>query len=94
MMYVRTYVCEIRYIFHYVVEDGLTYLCMSDGDFSRLIAFRFLNEIKKRFVGMCFVPLSLSLSLCVCVCVCVYVNPNANDTVVCLVIHSCDSLIY
>lgn len=29
--------------------SGLTYLCMSDQDFSRPLAFQFLNDIKDRF---------------------------------------------
>jgi len=40
-----------KYIFHYVVSDGLTYLCMSDADFSRQVAFQFLSEIQRRFVA-------------------------------------------
>lgn len=40
-----------RYVFHYMVTDGLTYLCMSDQDFSRPLAFQFLNDIKDRFQG-------------------------------------------
>jgi len=38
-----------RYLFHYVCEDGLIYLCISDDDFERSRAFGFLNEIKRRF---------------------------------------------
>jgi len=38
-----------KYVFHYQVSDGLTYLCMSDQDFSRPLAFQFLNDIKDRF---------------------------------------------
>jgi len=40
-----------RYVFHYIVEEGLTYLCMTESDFSRQIAFQYLNEIKKRFTA-------------------------------------------
>jgi len=40
-----------KYIFHYVVENGLTYLCMTDGDFKRVFAFTYLEEIKSRFVA-------------------------------------------
>jgi hypothetical protein len=32
-----------------MVTDGLTYLCMSDQDFSRPAAFQFLTDIKDRF---------------------------------------------
>jgi len=38
-----------RYLFHYICEDGLIYLCISDDDFERSRAFGFLNEIKRRF---------------------------------------------
>ncbi|XP_046583181.1 vesicle-associated membrane protein 7-like [Haliotis rubra] len=37
------------YLFHYVIEDRLVYLCITDDDFERSRAFLFLNEIKKRF---------------------------------------------
>jgi vesicle-associated membrane protein 7 len=40
-----------KYIFHYMVADGLTYLCMTDRDFPRLVAFQFLGEIKDRFIA-------------------------------------------
>lgn len=40
-----------KYIFHYMVSDHLTYLVMTDGDFSRQVAFQFLAEIQKRFVA-------------------------------------------
>jgi len=36
-------------VFHYMVEDSLTYLCMSDTDFDRPLAFQFLADIKDRF---------------------------------------------
>jgi hypothetical protein len=39
----------LRYVFHYMVTNGLTYLCMSDTEFSRPLAFQFLNDIKDRF---------------------------------------------
>ncbi len=32
-----------------VVQDGLTYLCMSDTEFDRPLAFQFLADIKDRF---------------------------------------------
>src|SRR4051794_28955662 len=40
-----------RYVFHYMVTDGLTYLCMSDQEFNRSLAFQFLNDIRDRFQG-------------------------------------------
>jgi len=38
-----------RHIFHYIVEDGITYLCMADEEFGRRIPFAFLEDIKNRF---------------------------------------------
>jgi len=40
-----------KFVFHYVVSDGLTYLCMADTDFSRAAAFQFLHDIKDRFTA-------------------------------------------
>ncbi|CAG0882805.1 unnamed protein product [Darwinula stevensoni] len=37
------------YLFHYIMEGGIIYLCISDDDFERSRAFLFLNEVKKRF---------------------------------------------
>jgi len=39
-----------RHIFHYWVDDGLTFLCMADEEFGRRIPFAFLEEIHQRFV--------------------------------------------
>jgi len=38
-----------RHIFHYVVDGGLTYLCMADEEFGRRVPFAFLEDIKNRF---------------------------------------------
>lgn len=38
-----------RHIFHYIVDDGITYLCMADEEFGRRIPFAFLDDIKSRF---------------------------------------------
>eukprot|EP00163_Fabomonas_tropica_P027286 TRINITY_DN5210_c0_g1_i5.p1 TRINITY_DN5210_c0_g1~~TRINITY_DN5210_c0_g1_i5.p1 ORF type:complete len:261 (+),score=73.83 TRINITY_DN5210_c0_g1_i5:488-1270(+) len=38
-----------RHIFHYVVEDGIVYLCMADEEFGRRLPFAFLDDIKNRF---------------------------------------------
>eukprot|EP01111_Echinosteliopsis_oligospora_P005942 TRINITY_DN1973_c0_g1_i1.p1 TRINITY_DN1973_c0_g1~~TRINITY_DN1973_c0_g1_i1.p1 ORF type:complete len:269 (-),score=68.10 TRINITY_DN1973_c0_g1_i1:83-889(-) len=38
-----------RHIFHYIVDDGITYLCMADEEFGRRIPFAFLEDIKNRF---------------------------------------------
>mmetsp|Transcript_41536 Transcript_41536/g.97617 ORF Transcript_41536/g.97617 Transcript_41536/m.97617 type:complete len:217 (-) Transcript_41536:25-675(-) len=43
-----SYVCD-RHIFHIMVYDGLTYICMAEEDFGRRLAFSFLEDIKKRF---------------------------------------------
>ena len=40
-----------KFIFHYMVSEGLTYLCMTDGEFPRQVAFQFLGDIKKRFLA-------------------------------------------
>ncbi|KAF9111057.1 Vesicle-associated membrane protein [Mortierella sp. AM989] len=44
-----TYVYD-RYLFHYICEDGLTYMCMADDSFGRRIPFAFLQDIKERFL--------------------------------------------
>ncbi|RHY92106.1 hypothetical protein DYB35_012865 [Aphanomyces astaci] len=35
-----------QHIFHYVVQDGITYLCMADNDFKRRVPFQFLEDLK------------------------------------------------
>jgi hypothetical protein len=35
--------------FHYVIDNGITFLCLSDGDMKRRIIFEFLEEIKSRW---------------------------------------------
>ncbi|KAJ8919488.1 hypothetical protein NQ315_002109 [Exocentrus adspersus] len=37
------------YLFHYISEDGIIYMCITDDEFERSRAFLFLNEIKRRF---------------------------------------------
>ncbi|XP_034947227.1 vesicle-associated membrane protein 7 [Chelonus insularis] len=37
------------YLFHYICEDRIIYLCITDDEFQRSRAFLFLNEIKRRF---------------------------------------------
>eukprot|EP00483_Globobulimina_turgida_P000911 UN00912 len=39
-----------KYVFHYIVNDGITYLCMADEGFGRMIPFRFLEDMKNKFV--------------------------------------------
>ena len=43
-----TYVYD-RYLFHYVRESGIVYLCMADEAFGRHIPFAFLTAIQKDF---------------------------------------------
>lgn len=37
------------YLFHYICENSIVYMCITDDDFQRSRAFLFLNEIKRRF---------------------------------------------
>ena len=37
------------HVFHYVVESGLTYLCMADESLKRRIPFAYLADVKERF---------------------------------------------
>ncbi|CAG9863394.1 unnamed protein product [Phyllotreta striolata] len=38
-----------NYLFHYVLENRILYMCITDDEFERSRAFLFLNEIKRRF---------------------------------------------
>lgn len=38
-----------NYLFHYICENEIIYMCITDDDFERSRAFLFLNEIKRRF---------------------------------------------
>ena len=38
-----------QYVFHYVVEKGLTFLCMADESFKRRVPFAFLDDVKERW---------------------------------------------
>jgi len=40
-----------KYLFHYVVSDGITYLCMADERMGRVIPFEFLGDVRERFVS-------------------------------------------
>jgi len=42
-----------QYVFHYMVEDGLTFLCMADDavEGKRRIPYAFLEDIKSRFMA-------------------------------------------
>eukprot|EP01091_Cochliopodium_minus_P005499 TRINITY_DN15416_c0_g1_i1.p1 TRINITY_DN15416_c0_g1~~TRINITY_DN15416_c0_g1_i1.p1 ORF type:complete len:228 (-),score=56.73 TRINITY_DN15416_c0_g1_i1:93-776(-) len=44
----KSYVYD-KHIFHFMVSDGITYLCMCDDQFERRRAFAFLEDIKNRF---------------------------------------------
>lgn len=37
------------YLFHYICEDRIVYLCITDDDYERAKAFAFLSEIKRKF---------------------------------------------
>lgn len=41
-----------RYVFHYIVDDEVVYMCMADKDSKRRIPFAYLNDIKSRFEEM------------------------------------------
>jgi len=43
-----SYIYE-NYVFHYIVEDGITYLCMANASVDRQIAFHCLDRIKAKF---------------------------------------------
>jgi vesicle-associated membrane protein 7 len=45
-----TYVYD-EYVFHYIVERGICYLCMSDEKNKHRIPFAFLQEVKEQFVN-------------------------------------------
>lgn len=36
--------------FHYLVENGLVFLCMAEGSFGRRIPFSFLENIRTRWI--------------------------------------------
>lgn len=36
-----------KHVFHYIVDQGITFLCMSDESMKRRITFSFLEDIKK-----------------------------------------------
>ncbi|KAJ8976140.1 hypothetical protein NQ317_018112 [Molorchus minor] len=38
-----------NYLFHYILENRIIYMCITDDEFERSRAFLFLNEIKRRF---------------------------------------------
>jgi len=40
-----------EYMFHFMIHQGITYLCMSEKSFARRICFTFLEDIKNRFLA-------------------------------------------
>jgi len=38
-----------RHIFHYMVDSGITFLCMADEEFGRRLPFAYLEDLKNRF---------------------------------------------
>lgn len=43
--------CSHRYLFHYICEDGITYMCMADDSFGRRVPFAFLQDLKDKFLS-------------------------------------------
>ena len=39
-----------KYVFHYICENGLIYLCMADESMGKTIPFKFLDDIKSKFL--------------------------------------------
>jgi len=39
------------YLFHYVCENNIIYMCITDDEFERSRAFLYLSEIKKKFLS-------------------------------------------
>ncbi|CAL7936901.1 unnamed protein product [Xylocopa violacea] len=40
-----------QYLFHYICEDNIIYMCITDDEFQRSRAFLYLTEIKRRFLA-------------------------------------------
>lgn len=36
-----------RHVFHFIVDNGITFLCMTDEDVKRRVTFGFLEDIKR-----------------------------------------------
>ena len=41
-----------KYKFHYIYENNLAYLCMSDNNLREEVAFSFLIDVKRKFLSM------------------------------------------
>ncbi|XP_063715757.1 vesicle-associated membrane protein 7-like [Symsagittifera roscoffensis] len=54
------------FFFHYISDNGLTFFCITDGNFPRVVAFHFLEEIKNTFykyygsLGLTAMPYSMN----------------------------------
>ena len=46
-----TFSYEDAYFFHYINEKNLTYMCMTDNNYPRECAFKFLEELKDTFLN-------------------------------------------
>jgi len=38
-----------QHMFHYILKQGIIYLCMTDSDFGKRVPFAFLEELSRRF---------------------------------------------
>ncbi|CAD1476739.1 unnamed protein product, partial [Heterotrigona itama] len=41
-----------QYLFHYICEDNIIYMCITDNDYQKSKAFLYLAEIKGRFLAV------------------------------------------
>ncbi|XP_075252249.1 vesicle-associated membrane protein 7-like [Convolutriloba macropyga] len=55
-----------NFFFHYISDNGLTFFCITDENFPRVVAFQFLEEIKNTFykyygsLGLTAMPYSMN----------------------------------
>jgi len=55
-----------NFYFHYISDNGLTFFCITDENFPRIVAFQFLDEIKNTFykyygsLGLTAMPYSMN----------------------------------
>ena len=38
-------------LYHVLISEGITYLCMADETFGRRVPFTFLEEVRRRFTS-------------------------------------------
>ena len=43
---------ESTYVFHYIINDGVIYLCVSGQKVQTKIALQFLHRLQRKFLGM------------------------------------------